>query len=178
MSLEDFVKEVSTAGFLLEGARIIDVYAIPFITPHVGNFPFAFLPVYFSGIIGSEIEKEHNKFARAIGKCLPGITTLLTSSYLIAGELINGLIPGNYSDVADIPAIIVGTCCGYVLAKYYQRRERYKKYMKNYFLSKLNFPGPTYHKAIKANSTGTAVKKKKCGGLPFTIENGLNNVGL
>ncbi|MBI4919018.1 hypothetical protein HY837_03750 [archaeon] len=124
--LEKIVKGVISIGFVLFGIRMFDVDAIPKITPHIGNFPFAFLPVYLSGFIGEDLQKSKSMYVRDLGKCLPGLSFLATSTYLSLGELYN-IVPKNKMDEQDIPAVFAGAVCGYILAKSYQIKERRKR---------------------------------------------------
>lgn len=127
MILEKIVQGVSGVGFALFGVRMIDVNAIPEVTPNIGNFPYAFLPVYFSGFVGEDMQASKNKYVRDLGKCLPGLSCIATTAYLSLGE-IYPIVPNNHLDESDIPAVFFGTICGYLLAKIHQIKERNKRY--------------------------------------------------
>ncbi len=124
--LEKIVKGVSGVGFALFGLRLIDLDAIPQITPHAGNFPYAFLPVYLSGFAGETLQKSKRRPIRDLGKCLPGLSFLATTAVLSLSEMYQ-IIPFNKMDERDIPAVLAGAGCGYILAKIHQIKERRKR---------------------------------------------------
>ncbi len=109
---------------------MIDVNIIPELTPHIGNFPYAFVPVYFSGFMGEALQESKSRLVRDIGKCLPGLSFLATTVFFSLSEMYK-IIPENHLDENDIPAVILGAGCGYFLAKIHQIKERRKKYRRH-----------------------------------------------
>ncbi|PIN82019.1 hypothetical protein COV11_00135 [Candidatus Woesearchaeota archaeon CG10_big_fil_rev_8_21_14_0_10_30_7] len=126
MSLEKLIKGITGIGMALYGLRLMDIKFIPSITPYIGNFPYAFLPVYLSGFLGDDLQKSNSRGIRDFGKILPGLSFLATSTYLSLGEHYN-IVPFNTMTPDDVPAVFAGATCGYVLAKLHQNKEKKKR---------------------------------------------------
>ncbi|MFA6461238.1 MAG: hypothetical protein WCV90_03140 [Candidatus Woesearchaeota archaeon] len=91
------------------------------ITPHMGNFPECFVIPAVSGFVGDYLSYQgsirNNPFLQRVGQYFPEISALAISTYFTLGEtLLPQILPG-VADIKDVPAVLLSTLAGYVLAK-------------------------------------------------------------
>lgn len=89
------------------------------IADHIGDFCHISNPVYLTGRLAPKLEtmlEEHPRLAK-IASYLPETIAVGWSAYFTLGETLFDIIPWNYRDPRDVPAVLIAGLSSYVVAK-------------------------------------------------------------
>lgn len=89
------------------------------IADHIGDFCHISNPVYFTGMLAPKLEDmldEHPLLAE-MASYLPEAVAIGWSAYFTLGETLFDIIPFNYRDPWDVPAVLVAGVSSYIVAR-------------------------------------------------------------